>query len=114
MLEAGMRAGEVASLALSDVDLANGVATVRRGKGGKGRVVPLGPDASLALVRYLRLPAGTGSRPPRICGWGPRQATSYDALHRPWPNAPRPRHRGVPPRASGTPRTAGWRQEAPR
>lgn len=55
MLEAEMRAGEVTSLALSDVDLANGVATVRLGKGGKGRAVPLGPDASPALVRYLRL-----------------------------------------------------------
>ena len=53
-----MRAGEVVALELDDVDLAQGTATVRRGKGGKGRVVPFGPDAVLALDRYLRLRRG--------------------------------------------------------
>jgi integrase len=55
MLETGTRAGEVVALAVDDVDLSHGTAIVRRGKGGKGRSVPFGPDAALALDRYLRL-----------------------------------------------------------
>lgn len=55
MFETGARAGEVVALELPDVDLANGNAIIRRGKGGKGRAVPFGPDAALALDRYLRL-----------------------------------------------------------
>src|SRR4051812_21945056 len=83
MFETGMRAGEVVALEVPDVDLALGTATVRRGKGGKGRVVPFGPDASLALARYLR--AGRGHR---LAGtsdlWlGDRgKRFSYDALHK--------------------------------
>ena len=42
MAETGLRAGEVLGLHVADVDLAEGRAVVRRGKGGKGRVVPLG------------------------------------------------------------------------
>jgi integrase len=37
------------------VDVRRGVATIRRGKGGKGRVVPFGPETGRALDRYLRL-----------------------------------------------------------
>jgi site-specific recombinase XerD len=54
MLETGMRAGEVVGLAVADLDLARGTAIVRRGKGGKGRMVPFGPQASRAIDRYLR------------------------------------------------------------
>ncbi|HME47607.1 tyrosine-type recombinase/integrase, partial [Mycobacterium sp.] len=36
MAETGLRAGEVVGLQLADVDLDHGLATVRRGKGGKG------------------------------------------------------------------------------
>jgi len=55
MLETGLRAGEVVALQLDDIDLITNLATVRRGKGGKGRVVPIGPEAALAIDRYLRL-----------------------------------------------------------
>jgi site-specific recombinase XerD len=55
MLETAIRAGEVVALETGDLDLTNGLATVRRGKGGKGRVVPIGPAATLALTRYLAL-----------------------------------------------------------
>jgi site-specific recombinase XerD len=41
MAETGMRAGEVCGLTVDDVDLTRGLMTVRRGKGGKGRVAPL-------------------------------------------------------------------------
>lgn len=53
MLETAIRAGEVVSLEVGDVDLVGGLVTIRRGKGGKGRVIPIGPATSLALDRYL-------------------------------------------------------------
>jgi site-specific recombinase XerD len=83
MVETGVRAGEVVALALSDVDLAAGTAVVRRGKGGKGRVIPFGPQTALAIDRYLRV-----RRTHRLAGsdalWlGDRgKAFSYDALHK--------------------------------
>lgn len=54
MAETGMRAGEVCGLELDDVDLTRGLVTVRRGKGGKGRVAPFGPQTGVAIDRYLR------------------------------------------------------------
>lgn len=83
MFETGMRAGEVIGLTLEDVDLANGTAIVRRGKGGKGRVVPFGPDASLALDRYLRLRRGHRLADSADLWLGDRgKRFSYDALHK--------------------------------
>jgi site-specific recombinase XerD len=58
MFETGARAGEVATLGVADVDLATGSATIRRGKGGKGRIVPFGPQTGRAIDRYLRLRRG--------------------------------------------------------
>ncbi|WP_279581723.1 tyrosine-type recombinase/integrase [Fodinicola feengrottensis] len=55
MAETGTRAGETAALTLDAVDLAAGRATIERGKGGRGRVVPVGPRTIRALDRYLRL-----------------------------------------------------------
>lgn len=55
MLEAIVRAGEVVAMRTDDVDLIRGLATVRRSKGGKGRVVPFGPQTGRAIDRYLRL-----------------------------------------------------------
>jgi site-specific recombinase XerD len=55
MLETGLRAGELLGLTLDDVDLARGVARVRRGKGGKGRTVPFGPQTARTIDRYLRM-----------------------------------------------------------
>lgn len=54
MSETAMRAGEVCGLTLDDVDLARGLVTVRRGKGGKGRISPFGPQTGVAIDRYLR------------------------------------------------------------
>lgn len=83
MLETGARAGEVVALTLDDVDLAAGVATIRRGKGGKGRVVPLGPHAALAIDRYKRLRAGHRLAASPDLWLGDRgKAFSYDALHK--------------------------------
>lgn len=54
MAETAMRAGEVCALGIADVDLGRGLVTVRRGKGGKGRVVPIGATTTRAIDRYLR------------------------------------------------------------
>ncbi|MDT5150578.1 MAG: integrase/recombinase XerC [Mycobacterium sp.] len=55
MIETGMRAGEVLGLTVDGVDVARGLAVVERGKGGKGRVVPFGPQVARSVDRYLRL-----------------------------------------------------------
>jgi site-specific recombinase XerD len=54
MLETGLRAGEVVSMTVPDTNLAEGTAVVRRGKGGKGRVVPFGAQTVRAIDRYIR------------------------------------------------------------
>jgi site-specific recombinase XerD len=55
LLETGMRAGEVLGLTVADVDLVRGLVTVRRGKGGMGRVAPFGPQTGRAIDRYQRM-----------------------------------------------------------
>lgn len=83
MVETGCRAGEVAVMRLPDIDLPRGVAIVRRGKGGKGRSVPFGPQTTRAIDRYIR-----ARRPHRLAAtdelWlGDRgKQFSYDALHK--------------------------------
>lgn len=54
MFESGARAGEVVALQLADVNTLEQTAVVRRGKGGKGRVVPFGPQTAVAIDRYIR------------------------------------------------------------
>lgn len=54
MLETLARIGEVLDMTVDDVDLHEGMAVIRRGKGGKGRRVPFGPQTARALDRYLR------------------------------------------------------------
>ncbi|HEX4100523.1 MAG TPA: tyrosine-type recombinase/integrase [Pseudonocardiaceae bacterium] len=55
MVETGVRAGEVIAMGRTDMDAVAGAAVVRRGKGGKGRQVPFGPQTGRAIDRYLRL-----------------------------------------------------------
>lgn len=50
---AGLRISELIGLDVDDVDLDEGVVVVRSGKGGKGRLVPLGSAARRALDEYL-------------------------------------------------------------
>jgi site-specific recombinase XerD len=54
MLETGMRAQETLDIKVSDVDLDRGLVTVRRGKGGKGRVVAISAQTATAIDRYIR------------------------------------------------------------
>jgi site-specific recombinase XerD len=51
---AGLRSAEAVGLDLADVDFDQELVHVRRAKGGKERVVPLGEEAALWLGRYLR------------------------------------------------------------
>jgi len=51
---AGLRSAEAVGLDLGDVDFEQELVHVRRAKGGKERVVPLGEEASAWLARYLR------------------------------------------------------------
>lgn len=50
---AGLRRSEWWQLDLDDVDLASGTLRVRRGKGGRGRCLPLGQSLTEALTRYF-------------------------------------------------------------
>jgi integrase/recombinase XerC len=50
---AGLRVGEVSQLDVDDIDRSSGVVTVRRGKGGKERRVPLGRAGLEAVGRWL-------------------------------------------------------------
>lgn len=69
----GLRRAEVSALDLNDVDLTEGLVHVRRGKGGKPRLVPLGESAAEELRRYL-----TRGRPHLAEGNGiPRTAALF-------------------------------------
>ena len=51
----GVRMAELLSLDLEDVDLTEGLVVVRRGKGGKARVLPLVSETLKAVREYLEL-----------------------------------------------------------
>lgn len=53
MFSTGLRASEVVGLRAEDIEWEKGVIVVRRGKGGKLRVVPLGRPVKRVLTRYL-------------------------------------------------------------
>src|SRR5439155_400030 len=55
MAVTGMRVGEVIGLDRSDVDLSQGLITVRRAKGDRSRLVPLDSSTQRALERYATL-----------------------------------------------------------
>lgn len=85
MYTTGVRAGEAVALQRSDLDLkaTPPTAIIRRGKGGKGRVIPLPLEVGVAIERYVRARkdhqlAGTDQL------WlGDRgKGFSYDALHK--------------------------------
>ena len=53
MFETAIRSGEVTSLQLDDLDLISRLITIRRGKGARGRVIPIGQATTEALLIYL-------------------------------------------------------------
>ncbi|EYR62997.1 integrase [Actinotalea ferrariae CF5-4] len=83
MVETGTRAGETIALEVPDVDLLAGTAIVRRGKGGKGRIVPFGPQTARAIDRYKRARATHRLAGTPALWLGDRgKEFSYDALHK--------------------------------
>lgn len=83
MLEAVVRAGEVVAMGTGDIDITRGIAVVRRGKGGKGRPVPFGPQTGRAIDRYLRLRRAHRLADTPALWLGERgKNLSYDGLYR--------------------------------
>lgn len=83
MLETGIRAGEVIAMMQADVNAIAGTAIIRRGKGGKGRIIPFGPFTAQSLDRYMRLRTHhkLAVRPDLWLG-DRSKGFSYDALHK--------------------------------
>jgi integrase/recombinase XerC len=50
----GLRLAEIAALNVVDLDLQNGLVDVKKGKGSKQRLMPIGGKASEAIRRWLR------------------------------------------------------------
>ena len=79
LLDTGLRASELLGLNLTDFDQAEGVLTVRHGKGGRVRVAPLGPRTRRAVRQWLRarqsggLALFCGSDGGRLTYWGLRE-----------------------------------------
>lgn len=85
MFTTGARAGEVVALTLPDVRLREQppVVIIRRGKGGKGRIVPLTPEAARDLDAYLRTRKGHLLAGTEALWVGDRgKGFTYDALHK--------------------------------
>jgi len=66
LLDAGVRASEMRHLRVQDVDLAERWIIVRRGKGGKGRVVPIRGRAVRLLEEFLLTPIPKLDRQPAL------------------------------------------------
>ena len=64
MWRSGLRVGETVALEWRDIDLTAGSLLVRRGKGGRGRTVPLHPDLASLFANWLTSywSAGPGCR----------------------------------------------------
>jgi integrase/recombinase XerC len=61
-LDLGLRRGEIAGLALEDIDWRAGTIRLRRTKGGREDILPLPETTGRAIADYLRL-----ERPPTAC-----------------------------------------------
>lgn len=85
MFTTGARAGEVVALEVADVNLRSVPPTViiRRGKGGKGRVIPLAVQSAAAIDKYLRARRSHRLKDDPALWLGDRgKHFSYDALHK--------------------------------
>jgi integrase len=85
MFTSGARAGEVVAMQVSDLNLraVPPTAIIRRGKGGKGRVVPLALETAAAIDKYLRARKSHRLASDSALWLGDRgKHFSYDALHK--------------------------------
>lgn len=99
MFERAIRSGEVADLQVDNVDLISRLITTRRGKGGRGRVIPIGQATTEALLRYLaeREQHSRAALPARPRRTQPRTAPSrHPRRRRRLPAPPSPAHRSAP------------------
>jgi site-specific recombinase XerC len=69
MAETGARAGEILSMSLTDVDLTQGLATVRRGKAESVELSPLDHRLPPPSTDTSGLGVRADSRPRDRCGW---------------------------------------------
>jgi site-specific recombinase XerD len=84
LVRLGLRAGEVASLGLDDIDWSQGCVRIRGTKSGRDRSLPLANDVGQAVVAYLRHARPSGSsrnvffraRPP----YGPLRSRGVSAI----------------------------------
>ena len=84
MFTCGARAGEVVAIQVSDLNLCSvpPTALIRRGKGGKGRVVPLAIEAAAAIDKYMRARRTHRLKDDPALWLGDRgKHFTYDALH---------------------------------
>jgi len=80
MLDTGCRASELLAINVEDIDLADGIVRVHRGKGGKGRIIYIGAKSRRALQRYIWTRKDiTSTSPLWITLRGSRRLT-YDGL----------------------------------
>lgn len=82
MTESMVRSGELLAMMAAEVDIRGGSALVRRGKGGKGRLVPFGPQTGRSLDRYARARRRHPlAARPEFWLANRRRVMSYDALY---------------------------------
>jgi integrase/recombinase XerD len=81
LLDTGMRAAEACDLRVGDLDLGTGRVIVRKGKGGRGRIVYLGKAARRAVWRYLSQREDASASDPLFVGRNDRPLTG-PSLHR--------------------------------
>ena len=116
MFETAIRSGEVVDLRLDDLDLIGRLITIRRGKGGRGRIVPIGRATTEALLAYLDEREQHLLAHRETCGWATAASSSAAKdLCDPYAAAPSgPASRASVPTGSDTPPpTAGSPQAAP-
>ncbi len=82
LLDTGLRASELCALTVGDVDLTSGEVRVRRGKGGRGRLVYLGAAARRAVWRSLLERGRPTGEVPLFVGRDGRSPLTPDALLR--------------------------------
>jgi len=84
----GLRRAELAALCVHDLDLREGFVRVNRGKGGRGRLAPLGASAVEALRAYLPVRAGWMRESPEgnagaslwLTPWKPHRPLGMESL----------------------------------
>lgn len=83
LLDTGLRSAELLALDVGDVDLSDGVITVKHTKTGKGRLAYLAPETIKALAKFLLLSSGNPDKrqPLFLSDKTKRRLTDVGLLH---------------------------------